>query len=226
MKLPLLLAIVALGAAGCRPAANGTAAAPAQPTPEDELRERLNPIHQTSATRMALSATPVGPEPFTIFPVPIRSWLPPAVMTDQPRALPAQGKAASLPQVSSSEVPPLAPIASPERTPLATPPLAQVSGPDASRFTTWIVSNPAPGARSSTVGFEVPTDPATEAAIPPAKGLRETPPPFLRLSIPDPFEQLTTAELRNPPPESEAPFFAVPRPVVSLPESTIIAAGK
>jgi hypothetical protein len=65
-----------------------------------------------------------------------------------------------------------------------------------------------------------------EAEIPLAKGLRETPPPFLRLNIPEPFEQLTTAELRNPAPENEAPIFAVPRPAVSLPESTIIAAGK
>jgi hypothetical protein len=54
--------------------------------------------------------------------------------------------------------------------------------------------------------------------------LRETPPPFERLNIPDPFEQIAIAELRHPPPDNDPPVttFNLPRP--KLLET--IAAGK
>ena len=145
---------------------------------------------------------------------------------------PAELRTGQLPPLSSNEVPPLPVLQNvKQHVPLPTVPLAEVAGADPTLFTTWIVSNPAPEARTRPPNWDQPRATTELAGAPPldfapAAGLRETAAPFLRLVIPDPFEQLALAELRNPPVEAPAPVFAIPRPPISLPESTIVAAGK
>ncbi len=108
----------------------------------------------------------------------------------------------------------------------AVPPLAHFAGPDPERLTAWVVINPATETRGQPPAWDRPqltTDPTADAsrdlALAPPSGLRETPPPFVRLNIPDPFEQIAIAELRNPPPELDPPVTTLTRPPIKLIET-------
>lgn len=59
------------------------------------------------------------------------------------------------------------------------------------------------------VPLDDPTREASlEAALSGPPPVRTNPAPFLRLNLPDPYENRTVAELRNPPPENPAPVIA------------------
>lgn len=201
---------------------------------ETSLREKLKPTLSAPPTPAAPAAAPApvtagAPSapwnPNTIFPVPVRPWLPPADSPEKANALPGDLRIPNTAPFSLPETPlPSLPISLP--TPLVLPatPLAHAIGPDPARVTVWIATSPAPETRGRPPAWDHPqftTDP-TEAIIRAAPitaptGLRETPPPFVRVSLPDPFEQINIAELHTPPPEIDAPVAAFFRPPVSLP---------
>lgn len=248
-----LFAVLAATMAGCGPAdsktTTGSDTKPGASTDldpaETALREKLKPTLSaplpTTADATAkpsppatsgataptpTAATPSAPwNPTTIFPVPVRTWLPPADLFEKASALPGDQR-----------IPNTAPFTLPE-TALPSPPVALPAplvltatarefsiGPNPALITVWIATSPAPEMRGRPPAWDRPqlaTDP-TEAIIRTAPlatptGLRETPPPFLRVSLPDPFEQINIAELRTPPPEIDAPVASFFRPPVSLP---------
>ena len=223
----VLLAACAAVAVACR--RTSTAPETAR-TPADELREQLNPVHQSSAPRATKFIAPPPPNPATVFPVPIRPFLPPAITSDQQRILSGDQRIATSAPVASSEIPPLA-MTLPDPIRLSAAPLAQATAPDPAKLTVWITSSAAPDARGLPPKWDRPqltTDPTGEVsraiAFAPPGGLREMPVPFLRIAIPDPFEQITIAELRNPPPDNDPPVSTFTRPAVTLIESA--PAGK
>ncbi|KAB2648287.1 MAG: hypothetical protein DVB27_01235 [Verrucomicrobia bacterium] len=234
---PALVAIFALSFAACgdakskpaaaqatEPAADVKPAADAKPaTPAPTLSELLIP---TLSARMPTAATPSARwHPATIFSVPVRPWLPPAESAEKPRVVPGDQR---IPATAPFSLP-TAPLPSPDiavPTPLVLPATAREFsiGPNPAHITVRIATNPTPDTRGRPPAWDRPqlaTDP-TEAIIRTAPlatptGLRETPPPFLRVSLPDPFEQINIAELRPPPPETDAPVASFFRPPVSLP---------
>jgi hypothetical protein len=232
----VLLAICAAGTIGCRPSSSNavTSPEPVRGTAEGELREQLNPVHQSSPPRSSAFVAPPPWNPATIFPVPVRSWLPPAEAPERPSILPDEKRLAAPAPHVLQEFPLHAPIASPTASLfLPAAPLAQANSPDPARITVWIATGPAPEARSRPPNWDRPqlaTDPTAaqsrDFALSSPSGLRETPLPFLRLNIPDPFEQIAIAELRNPPPEDDPPVTPFIRPAVVLTESPGTPAGK
>ena len=223
----VLLAACAVVAVACR----RTATAPETArTPADELREQLNPVHQATVARTTAFTAPPPPNPATVFPVPIRPFLPPGITSDQPRFLSGDRRVATSAPVASSEIPPLA-VTQPDSIRLPAAPLAQATAPDPAQINVWITSSPASEVRGLPPKWDRPqlaTDPTDERshaialALPGA--LRESAVPFLRIAIPDPFEQITIAELRNPPPDNDPPVSTFSRPAVTLIESA--PAGK
>ena len=232
----VLLGIWTTAVIACRPSRTVSGNTP-EATPriaEEKLRDQLNPVHQPPSLRATAFVAPPPWNPATIFPVPIRTWLPPAETPEKPAILFAEQRIAAAPTNSLRENPLLAPIASPPASlPLPAAPLAHATSPDPARVTVWIATGPAPEARSRPPNWDRPqlaTDPTSglsrEFAPSAPSGLRETPLAFLRLNIPDPFEQIAIAELRNPPPENDPPVTPFTRPAVTLPESPVAPAGK
>lgn len=211
-------------AANPKPAPSAKATTDTKPaTPAPTLSELLTP---TLSAPPLTAATPSAQwNPATIFPVPFRPWLPPAESAEKPRVVSGDQRVPNSAPFSL----PTAPLPSPDvalPAPLALPATAREFsiGPNPALITVWIATSPAPEMRGRPPAWDRPqlaTDP-TEAIIRTAPlatptGLRETPPPFLRVSLPDPFEQITIAELRTPPPETDAPVASFFRPPVSLP---------
>jgi hypothetical protein len=221
-KALLLLATLA---GGCGPAASDSSAPLAGP--EAELRNQLNPATQPLPQAPVVLTAPPPSSPVTLFPVPVRTWLPPAETPDAPRVLAGDLRGATSAPPSPSESPLLATLTSPpERPVMPVPPLAQFVSPDPARVTAWVVINPATETRGRPPAWDRPqvtTDPTTaasrELALATPSGLRETPPPFVRLNIPDPFEQIALAELRNPPPDLDPPVTTFTRPPIKLMET-------
>jgi hypothetical protein len=221
-KVLLLFASVA---GGCGPAKSDSSAPPAGP--EAELRSQLNPATQAFPQAPVVLTAPPPSNPVTLFPVSVRTWLPPAETPDAPRVLADDLRSTTSAPPSPSETPMLATLTSPpERPVMSVPPLAQFASPDPARLTTWVVINPATETRGKPPAWDRPqvTTDATaaasrELALAAPSGLRETPPPFVRLNIPDPFEQIAIAELRNPPPEDEPPVATFTRPPIKLMET-------
>lgn len=219
-----VLLLFAAAASGCGPGPTPDVAVSA---PDVDLRAQLNPATQPfPQTPIALTAPPPS-NPLTIFPAPVRTWLPPAETPDAPRILAGDLRSTTSPPPSPAETPMLATLVSPpERPVMPVPPLPQVAGPDSERLTIWVVINPATERRGKPPAWDRPqltTDltaaASRELALAPPSGLRETPPPFVRLNLPDPFEQLAIAELRNPPPENEPPAATFTRPAIKLVET-------
>lgn len=232
----MLLGICATGVIACRPSRTDGGNTP-EATPriaEEKLRDQLNPVHQPPSPRAVAFVAPPPWNPATIFPVPIRTWLPTAETPEKPAILPAEQRIAAAPPHSLREFPLLAPIASPPASLLLpAAPLAHASTPDPARISVRIATGLAPEARGRPPEWERPqlaTDPTAELsrefALSAPSGLREIPPPFLRLNIPDPFEQIAIAELHNPPPENDPPVTPFTRPAVTLTESPGSPAGK
>lgn len=232
----VFLAICATGTIACRPSRSNavTSPEPVRGTAEADLRERLNPVHQSSPPRATAFVAPPPWNPGTIFPVPVRSWLPSAELPEKPAILPDEKRIATSPPSALQEIPLHAPLAS-SAAPifLAVAPLAHAHSPDPARLTVWIATGLAPEARNRPPHWDRPqigTDPTAreshDFALSPPSGLHETPLPFLRLNIPDPFEQIAIAELRNPPPENDPPVTPFTRPAVTLPESPVAPVGK
>ncbi len=243
-----LFGLLAVGLVACGPKdATATAASDTKPSPaETALREKLKPtlsapLPTTAPDATAKPAPPAAPgataptptaatpsapwNPSTIFPVPVRTWLPPADSFEKTSALPGDQR---IPKTAPFSLPetPLAspPVSLPAPLVLPATPLANAIGPDPTRVTVWIATSPAPETRGRPPTWDRPqlaTDPTETiihaAPLAPPTGLRETPPPFLRVSLPDPFEQINIAELRTPPPEIDAPVASFFRPPVSLP---------
>lgn len=193
-----------------------------RPVP-DALQEQLNPIHEEPPRNVPFTAPP-PPKPFTIAIVPLRSVLPPAGTSEQPRLVPGDLRISSSAPFSSGELPPLATSAAPVSLELPVSPLPPATAPDPAQLTVWITSGPAPDSRARPPQWDRPqlaTDPTAEVSrtlvLTSPGGLRESPPPFLRIAIPDPFEQISIAELRNPPPDDEQPVrsFAVPKIILT-----------
>ena len=232
----VLLGIWTTSMIACRPSRTVGGNTP-EATPhmaEEKLREQLNPVHQPPSARATAFVAPPPWNPATIFSVPVRTWLPPAETPERPAVLPAEQRTAAAPQNSLREIPLLAPTASPPASLLLpAAPLAHATSTDPARVTVWIATGPAPEARSRPPNWDRPqltTDPAVKEsrdfALSPPSGLRETSLPFLRLNIPDPFEQIAIAELRNPPPENDPPVTPFTRPAVTLTESPVVRDGK
>ena len=232
----VLFAICATGMSACRPSRSNavTSPEPRRGTAEGDLREQLNPVHQPSSPRATAFVAPPPWNPAKIFPVPVRPWLPLAEVPEKPAILPDEKRIATSALHALQEFPLHAPITSPAGfllLPVAA--LARANSPDPARLTVWIATGPAPEARSRPPNWDRPqlsTDPTAresrDFALSSPSGLRETPLPFLRLNIPDPFEQIAIAELRNPPPENDPPVTPFTRPAVTLPESPGAPAGK
>jgi hypothetical protein len=225
----VLLAACAVAVFACR-RLETVAASPLPAANKDELREQLNPVHQLPPLPARFTALP-SPNPATITPVPIRSFLPQATTSDQPRLLPGDRRTAISAPFSSGEIPMLIAASTTAPILLAATPLAAATSPDPAHWTVWITNNPTPESRGRPTQWDRPqltTDPTGEGsralALAPPSGLRESPPPFLRISIPDPYEQITIAELRNPPPDDEAPVRSLSLPILNLVETT--PAGK
>jgi hypothetical protein len=224
-NLSRALLLLATLAVGCRPAA--TAPDAAAGSPEAELRQQLNPATQPYTPAPVVLTAPPRLNPPTLFPVQTRTWLPPAETPVAPRVLAGDLRTTTSAPPSPGETPMLAALTTPpERPVLAVAPLAQVESPDPARVTAWVVINPATEKRDQPPAWDRPqitTDPTAaasrELALAPPAGLRETPPPFVRLNLPDPFEQMAIAELRNPPPEDEPPVATFTRPPIKLLET-------
>ena len=238
----VLLALVAASMVGCGPADSkptGGAdpkpgASPERGPAEAALREKLKPTLSPPPPPAAPAATPPPAtagapsapwNPNTIFAVPVRTWLPPADSPEKANALPGDQRIPKTAPFSLPESPlPSPPVSLPAPLVLPATPLALAIGPDPALVTVWIATSPAPETRGRPPAWDRPqlaTDP-TEAIIRAEPltvptGLRETPPPFLRVTLPDPFEQIAIAELRTPPPEIDAPVASFFRPPVSLP---------
>jgi hypothetical protein len=229
MRPLLVVVLLALCVAACRQAGKGkTEGAGGTPTPaEAALHAQLNPALQPVPLPAASLAAPPAPNPVTIFPVPIRPWIPPAETPDQPRLLAGDHRIANSAPAPSGEIPLFAPLISqPDRVILPAGPLARADSRDPASLAAWVAINPVTETRGQPPKWDRPlitTDPTAEIssmdAAAPTTGLRETPPPFLRLNIPDPFEQISIAELRNPPAENDAPVAPFTRPGIQFVET-------
>lgn len=224
-----LLALCMVAVLACR-RMETVAAAPMPRGIADELHEQLNPVHLSPPLAVRFAAA-TSPTPTTIVPVPIRSFLPPAVTPDQALVLPGDRRMATSAPFSSGEIPLPVTASAPGPILLTVPHLPAATSPDPLLWSVWITSNPTPESRGRPPQWDRPqltTDPTSEGsrelALAPPSGLRESPPPFLRISIPDPYEQITIAELRNPPPDDEPPVRSLILPVRTLIETA--PAGK
>jgi hypothetical protein len=207
-----------------KPAPSAKATTDTKPaTPAPTLSELLTP---TLSAPPLTAATPAAQwNPATIFSVPVRPWLPPAESAEKPRVVPGDQR---IPATAPFSLP-TAPLPSPDialPAPLVLPatPREFSIGPNPAHIIVRIATNPTPDTRGRPPAWERPqlaTDPTgaiiRAAPLATPTGLRETPPPFLRVSLPDPFELINIAELRPPPPETDAPVASFFRPPVSLP---------
>lgn len=217
-----LLGLVALGVLACRPTgANSSANPGTTPTAAAaDLLNQLRPVIPPPAKSAAAFTAPPPWQPNTIFPVPVRSWLPPAETGEKAGRLPGDQRPSSSPPVSLPETPlPTPDVALPEPRVLPARDLAFATAPDPALVTVWIATSPAPETRGRPPASDRPqlaTDPTAEITrafpVTAPTGLRETPPPFLRIALPDPFEQINIAELRPAPPEIDPPVIPFTRP--------------
>lgn len=230
MKFPAKMLLLAGALAiACRPAATAPAARDLQ---DAELRRQLNPVNQVLPEPKTVLTAPPPLNLTTMFAVSTRPWLPPAETFEAQRLLAGDIRISDSAPLPVSEQPMLAALISPpERPAMVVPALPQTAGPDPARLIAWVVSNPATELRGRPPAWDRPqptTDPTAaasrELALAPPAGLRETPPPFERLNIPDPFDQITIAELRTPPPENDPPVPAFNAPPLRLVETA--AGGK
>ena len=143
-----------------------------------------------------------------LIPVPVRSWLPPAEVYRGSELLPSEAKRPAGLRPTADE-PPLAPPSSllpVSRPPLPAGPLARAASPDVAGLPADSLTGSSPG--EADPAGDATLDPSRQTVLATAAGLRQGPAPFLRLTIPDPFEAITAVQLRRPPPDDDAPVAA------------------
>jgi hypothetical protein len=153
-----------------------------------------------------LSIAPVEPNGYALVPAPLKPWLPPAGGIDQPRVLPSELAHAltTRPAGGLSAMPVLpADLTAPAKLAI-TYPLAWSVLPDPAG-----IGPITPRARGDRARPDALTDPTPELSAQlmtqPLGILRATSAPFVRLSIPDPFETVNAVKFRNPPPDLDQP---------------------
>lgn len=152
-----------------------------------------------------LAAAPQPAAAATIVKTPVKSALPLADVARQPRPVSGEAKVA-MPVRSPADSPPLADIYMPQRSTPQLPagPLAWAPSQDPAGLPERLLA-----ARPDSARARMSTDPTLDASLArlltAAPQARKTPAPFVRLSIPDPFENLTPLELRQPPPDTDPP---------------------
>jgi len=223
----IILSMVACGPAGSKP----VVAVPLAPA-EIHLPDQLKPAWTVAPAVAAPLAVPtVAWNPVTIFAVPFRSWLPPAEGFEKASILPGDLRVPAEPPYQLAEGIFASPnVSAPQALGFIAQDLASAVGANVERVTVWIATTPAPETRGRPPGWDRPvfaTDPTAEilsgTPISAVTGLRETPPPFVRVAIPDPFEQIKLAELAVPPAEIDPPIAPYVRPGNPMPA---VAAGK
>lgn len=223
--LAALLALCCLSDAACRPKTSGIGAKldARPPTAEEALQIALNPARHPLRKGAALVHVERLPDPESIAPLPVRSFLPPADISAQPRLLGTRLRTTVPTVLVSTEAVPLASTKPPAIVlPVGTLPWPPVRDP--ARFTFRITPQrtdaTAPAATGGWDRPQISTDPTAAQsrafALTPPSGLRDTSAPFQRHSIPDPFEQSARAELRPPPPDDDPPVTTFTRPAIHL----------
>ncbi len=230
-----LLAITAVVFAGCtkpKTADDDDEPAAKPNAMEEEFHKQSKPtvpVVAAGATEAAPGATAAAaPSQWSqsaIYPMPVRPWLPPADTLEIARTLPGDLRiATSAPSLLPDTALPPPNVSAPDRLMLPAPALAQTPGPDPTLVTVFVATSPAPEMRGRQPAWDRPqlaTDPTLEMsrALPldPPLGLRETPPPFVRVSIPAPAPQLLLASLGATAPEIIAPFTRPAIPPLEVP---------
>lgn len=233
----VLLGLASLCLAGCgrdvaRPEAAAEEQAPAPRSsetvaatdfkfPTDDagklLEERLTPPRQVTLPPMPFASEPRPWRAAKLDRLPDRLRpLPQADVPAQPRRLqsevPIQRRprpALDLPPLAGGDFDPMRPA----RPELPSGPKAYVASPNPD------TPPPLPVlARQQTEVIAVTTDPTVDrsrqAALVVVSVLRDQPAPFLRLTIPDPFEHIRLVQLRMPPPDADEPASPTSRPPV------------
>lgn len=183
------------------------ATAPArEEDPREVLHRRLGDLGSGGVAPVASSSVP---PPTAILPMPYRTWLPAAESPVAPRAVPGEA-GRPLRAAPATDVPPLAdagilPPPTPVRLAAVVP--AAVASPDPGQVPVNSIASRGPPGQG-----ELADDPTAHesnrsviAATPP---LRQTPAPFLKLSIPDPSPVAGGPVLQNPPPDEDPPLTA------------------
>jgi hypothetical protein len=201
--------LIALALTSCHRSPQAAAQDDAQ-----SLQKQLEPAAQNLAPKFSSTQQPAPRD--TIVAVPERTWLPPAEVFQKPRVTRTRRveqtvrvtAGADLPQLAAESHPAL-----PAGTHFGVGPALRIDAPDAARA--QLSPSAADQGRAT---FD--SDPAIEQsraailAAPPA--LRQNPASPLRLMIPDPFENITFGELRQPPPDDDPPATLAGRPAVGL----------
>ncbi len=190
------------------------------------LSERLVPPQQFTMPTFPMTAQPAAPRTFGAEKVRPHLWslpfgaFPGAPTTVTHERLPADWRRPVL------DLPTLASESDPFRPVVPQQPVAPRA----------YVSAPNPQQAPSLGRFVQPTEPAVRAVDDPSAGSAHTlltaavplatpnPATFLRLSIPDPFEQLRVIRLANPPSDSDGPDASQERP--PLPKLADVAPPK
>lgn len=167
---------------------------------------------------LAPAAAPVPWPSSTLVPAPKGSWLPPAEVRTEPRAVAASGPPAPRAR-RAADLPPLADVSgppAPASRQLDAGPPAAAPAPDINvlpilPLRLWYQLDRYAPLADPTRG------PSREAAVAAEPPFRQSLAPFVRLSIPDPFEFLNEIRLLRPPADSEPPVTLksrAPKPVL------------
>jgi hypothetical protein len=195
----------------------GASAAAAEPEdPAELLQRRLNTLKPDEALPGSFVAAPQPPPPSAggtagiLVPMPYRTWLPRAEAVARP--LPGDTSLRALRARPALDVPPLADaaLAAPRLPPvrLAAAPAFAVASPDPAQVPVNSIARAAP-----TDLPDLTTDPAPDesrrAAVRKMPALRQTPAPFVRISLPDPSPQGDAPAPKNAPADdADAPVAA------------------
>jgi len=211
-KLMLKLAIVA----GLALAAGGAllpaeALKPEPPARADALEAALKA--PPPFVPLAPLAAPVPWPSSTIVPVPKGSWLPPAEIPAGPR-LAAAADPPPLRSRRAADLPPLADVAgppAPAARKLDVAPLVAAPAPDINVLP--ILPTRLGFQSERMAAFADPTrDQSREAAVAAEPPYRQSLAPFVKLTIPDPFQLQNEIRLRQSPPDNEPPVTSKSRP--------------
>ncbi len=222
-----LLAMIAVLFAGCSKPKNDTDTE--KPIVAEEFNRASKPsipaivINTAATTPSTTAATPAQWNYGEIYPMPLRQWLPPADTLENVRTLPGDLRiATSAPSLLPDSPLPTLNISAPSKLALPAPAPAQSPSPDPTLVTVFIATSPAPEMRGRQPIWDRPqlaTDPTVEMSrtfpLDAPIGLRETTPPFVRVSIPTPAAETRIAGLNTPLPETTPPVAPFTRPLLA-----------
>lgn len=232
-----LLAVTSAMFAGCSPPKHDDDEPEAKPNAmEEEFRKQSKPTipvvapgtPEAAPGTSAATAAPSQWSQSTIYPIPVRPWLPPADTLENVRTLPGDIRiTTSAPSLLMDTPLPPPNVIAPDRLALPAPALAQTPSPDLALVTVFVATSPAPEMRGRQPAWDRPqitTDPTLEMsrALPldPPIGLRETTPSFVRVNLPAPVAQNILANLGTPAPEIVAPIAPI-APIAPFTHPTI-----